>query len=146
MALLQWMCLARIAKLLSSFQNHILRPASPYFFPFLPIVFYLLPSTIQSVSASFSYPYRREMTTKAYSENLKHKHVFGNPTLLEKLVVIIWYCCLGCCCFNSGHPASSFQYNWVISSRVDQDKVASSFRNCDSPRWSLTSFPKPRSD
>lgn len=34
MALLQRMCSARIAQILSSLQQHILRPASPYLFTF----------------------------------------------------------------------------------------------------------------
>lgn len=34
MARLQWICLARIAQILSSLPNHILRPTSPYFFFF----------------------------------------------------------------------------------------------------------------
>lgn len=121
MALLQWMCLARNAKILSSLQSHIHRPASPYFFLSLPVAFYLSLSTTSSVSVNLSNLYLRESCPFSYSENVigrvKYEHIFGNSILLivlassDDLVLLLLVCCFVLLCFSNGHPTYNFQYN-----------------------------------
>lgn len=94
MAVLQWMSLARIAQILSSCQQHILLPT---FLPFLPLIFYLLPSTTYSESASCSDLYWRKGTTRVSSENVNMSmyleiQSYRNMALAstEDLVSLLW--------------------------------------------------------